>query len=109
MNRIALIALFICIAILLSIGSGYWSQISNPNGIWLYTPPADGSGKPIDAFNFGVTLELYLISISYLAIGIGLYAWAKLKHSTLLGITIPIAMSAPIVFMLAVIFSWQSK
>jgi len=35
---------------------GIYLQIANPDGIWLYTPPADGSGAPSNSFGVGFSL-----------------------------------------------------
>lgn len=52
---------------------------SNPNGVWLYTPPTDGSGTPSNGFNVGYTIGVLLMSLTYLAASVTIYSWAKFK------------------------------
>ena len=45
--------LHMVVVLAVSIGLGLLVYLSNPDGIWLYTPPADGSGSSASAFGLG--------------------------------------------------------
>lgn len=85
-----LLVLQACIACMF----GYELRSSNPEGIWLYTPPADGSGSPSDAFDVGFSIGVYFVSLAYIAVSISIYAWAKLKQVPLSFMFVPLATSS---------------
>lgn len=91
---LTLIAAFVC---------GYWSQLSNPEGIWLYTPPADGSGKPSDAFYLGAALGCLIISVAYLFGAIGVLVWGVVRARPIPKLFLPLATTAVIAFFLTVV------
>jgi len=83
MNQAILIVLLLSIEIIAAYVFGAEMRSSNPDGVWLHTPPADGSGSPSDAFYFGASIGLLLISFAYLAVSVSLYTWSKLKSRAL--------------------------
>lgn len=98
-NLLVLIALTLIVAFI----CGYWSQLSNPGGIWLYTPPADGSGKPSDAFYLGAVLGCLNISIAYLFGAIGVLVWGITRARQISKLFLPLATTAVIAFCLTVV------
>jgi hypothetical protein len=94
----------LCVIILLSVGAfiaylfGAEMSSSNPDGVWLDTPPADGSGTPSSGFNVGYAIGLLLVSLAYLAASVTIYSWAKLKSIELSAFFWPLFISSVIGF-----------
>lgn len=102
MKQVSLFVLLLALAALAAYVFGIKMHSGNPEGIWLSTPPADGSGNPSDAFYVGAFIGLILISLSYLAVSVSVYSWSKLKPTKLPHVFLPL-ISASIVSMVAIV------
>jgi threonine/homoserine/homoserine lactone efflux protein len=91
------ILILVVIAITISSASGFQLQAGNPDGILLYTAPVDGSVKPADSFQVGMSIVLALISLIYFVSGIFIFLWAKFTSRKLPYLCIPLILSSIIV------------
>lgn len=103
MNQALLLFLFLVIEAISAYFFGSKMHSSNPDGIWLYTPPADGSGSPSDAFSVGFSFGLLLVSLIYLAVSVTIYTWAKLKPARLSHAFVPLIGSSIVGFVVIAI------
>jgi len=94
MRRVIITIGLIFIATLLAVIYGYDLQLNNPSGIWLYTPPADGSGKASDPFYVGMAFSFFLSSIIYAASSASAFTWAKIKRKPQPIVVIPLAVAS---------------
>lgn len=109
MNQAIQVVLLLILEAIVAYLLGAEMRSSNPDGIWLYTPPADGSGSPSDAFYVGSSIGLILISLLYLAASVTIYTWAKLKSVKLPRIFLPLIASSAVGFIAIVTigeFAW---
>ena len=104
MNQIILVVSFLALEVLIAYLFGAEMRSSNPDGVWLSTPPADGSGSPSDAFSVGSSIGLILISLIYLAASVSIYTWGKLKSAKLSHIFSPLVASSIIGFSVVALF-----
>ena len=74
--------LHILIVLVVSCGVGLLMYISNPDGLWLYTPPADGSGIPSNAFGVGASLGAIISVLFYTVILVFQVVWRLIKKPT---------------------------
>jgi hypothetical protein len=94
----------VCIIILLAVEAviaylfGAEMNSSNPDGVWLSTPPADGTGTPSDGFNVGSAIGVLLMSLTYLALSVTVYSWSKFKSTQLSHFFWPLFVSSVIGF-----------
>ncbi|WP_413662298.1 hypothetical protein ACG1BZ_13700 [Microbulbifer sp. CNSA002] len=98
MNRMLITLALIIFMVLLSAAFGYSLHTDNPDGIWLYTPPADGSGKPSNALYVGASLGALLSAIIYSAGFVSVFGWSKLKHTVLPVVFVPMGLAALVSF-----------
>lgn len=109
MNQAILIILLLVLEVIVAYMFGAEMRSSNPDGIWLHTPPADGSGSPSDAFYVGSSIGLILISLAYFAVSVSIYTWSKLKSVQLSHAFYPLVASSIIGFAVLVFlgeFAW---
>ncbi len=102
-NQAMLLVLFLLLGAISAYLFGAEMRSSNPDGIWLYAPPVDGSGSPSDAFSVGSSIGVLLISLIYLALAVTLYSWAKLKSISLSRAFSPLIMSSIVGFVVIAI------
>ena len=105
MSRVSTTLVFSVFAAFVALICGYWLQLSDPDGIWLYTPSADGSGKPSDALYVGAALGCLIIAAGYLVAAIGVFFWGKFRIRSIPNLFWPLVASALIAFTLAVALS----
>ena len=98
MSQIVLVIVLLTLEIVVAYFFGTKLHASNPDGIWLFTQAADGSGQASDSFYTGASIGLILMSLSYLAVSASIYSWAKLKSVTLSSTFVPLITSSIIGF-----------
>lgn len=104
MNRLSITLGFIFIAVFVSFGLGCWLYSNNPEGIWINTPPVDGTGRPADALYVGAFLGCLVIGTIYLVGAIGIFSLVKLKEK-LPNLLLPLVVAAVSLFALLPILS----
>lgn len=105
MNSVVTSLALICITVILSAGFGYSLHLNNPDGIWLYTPSADGSGKPSNALYTGASLGAFLSATIYLVGFVCMFTWSKLKHTLLPSVSVPLILAAFVGFIAVVVLA----
>ena len=72
----------ILIVLVVSCGLGLLMYFPNPDGIWLYTPPADGSGIQSNAFGVGASLGAIISVLFYTVILVFQFVWLLIRKPT---------------------------
>jgi hypothetical protein len=94
MNKVSCVVILLLVEALVAYLFGAEMGSSNPDGIWLDSPPADGSGSPSDSFYVGASIGLFLVSLAYAAASISLYTWGKLNNAALSWLLSPLITSS---------------
>lgn len=105
MNRVMGIIILLSVQAFIAYLFGAEMQSSNPAGVWLYTPPADGSGTPSNGFYVGYSIGVLLLSLAYLAGSVTVYSLAKFKLTKISRLFWPLLISSIIGFIVMAILA----
>ena len=73
--------IFVVVILAIGLGLGHWFaselEASNPNGMWIYTPPADHVGPAPSAYPIGYSFAVFAVGI--VTFGLSVIFWILTK------------------------------